>query len=525
MGIVLRTKNLDVSTGSLLIAVINREDSERYGLPKESVVNIAVKDTAFYVTLDVSDTLVQPGQIGLYSDIYARYGLRDGESASILIDPPNEVHKIIRKKVLGHALSEDEIDLLVRALISHSVKDVMLAYFLATFFNPGFDDDEALSMVKSIIRHGRQLTFSHTSTNVNRKDAVYVVDKHSIGGLASKGVTPILVSILACYKQLLIPNTSTRAITSAAGTSDVLETVMDVEIPEEEFIKQVETIGAGMIYGGGLKLTPATYEMIRLEHGMHIESFQKVAISIVANKKSMGLTHVLIDLPYGKSAKVHHPEDADKLKKFFEYLFAGVGIKVKVHRRLGLAPDGFGIGPNLEMRDILYVLEQDDRRPEHLQHQAVEMAGELLELTGLIPKGWGYQEAKRKLRSGQALDKFWEIAIAQGASKRISAGEIELAQYSHIIYGKDILALSAGASDAADHESAIVKEIDNSTAINIAKRLGSPLQPEAGIYLHKYIGDEIKATDKVVTFYTAQKERLSKVIEDTELYKDLFVLG
>ena len=513
MSIYLKAKKLDLSTGALQVAVVHSRDAHEHGLTADTVITLGAKDTSFYVMIDITDTLVEPGEIGLYRDIWERYKVNNGDMVALIMKHRNRVHEIIRKKVLGQSLSAGEIDKLITALTQHSVKDVMLAYFLATFFSPGYDENESLAMVKSIVAHGHPIDF--TQGDARNASPKYIIDKHSIGGLPSKGVTPILVSILANFENVVIPNTSTRAITSAAGTSDVLETVMNVDIPEEQLIKQIHDIGVFMAWGGGLDLTPAVYEMIRLEHGLHIESFKKVIISIVATKKAMGLTHVLIDLPFGPSTKVHHTEDAEQIAACFKKLFKGVGIEAVVHRRRAIAPDGFGIGPMLEMRDILYVLEQDSRRPEHLQHQAVEMAGKLLDLTGITEKGWGYQEAKRMLRNGQALEKFWEIATTQGATKQLRADELELGKFQRVLTVADLKLSSA--------KLGTIKTMDNKGLIHIAKLLGSPQDKSAGLYLHKYIGDKLDVDDQLLTLYTSDQNRLDLAMH-SEVLHGLFLL-
>ena len=147
-----------------------------------------------------------------------------------------------------------------------------------------------------------------------------IADKHSIGGVAGKAITPVLIPILL-EGNLIVPNTSTRAITSPAGTSDILEVVMPVALSKDKVYEVVKKTGGCMFWGGSLELSPADDVIINVERSLRIQEFQKVLVSIVAKKISMGITHVLIDLPYGEGVKLEDPEEVIMLEKEFKKLF------------------------------------------------------------------------------------------------------------------------------------------------------------------------------------------------------------
>jgi AMP phosphorylase len=321
-----------------------------------------------------------------------------------------------------------------------------------------------------------------------------VVDKHSIGGTAGKGITPTLIPILAA-NDLVCPNTSTRAITSPAGTSDILEVVMPVAIQKEEVLNVVKETGACLIWGGSLYLAPADDEIINVERSLRIQEFQKVLVSIVAKKIAMGATYVLIDLPYGKNTKLDRPDDLEFLEREFKELFSKFGIKCFTIKRQIKGPEGNGVGPALEIREALKVLEQTEDRAMDLEDTVVEMAAILLENTGKAEKGEGKELARSTLKEGKALDKFWEIAKAQGQKKIVKSEEIEVGEYT-----EDIKSLKSG----------VVKEINTRGIVDIARALGTPKIKKAGLYIQKQVGEKVEKGDILATLYSETEDRLDQ---------------
>lgn len=487
MSLFLKSVKLDRETGDELEIVLNSRDAKEEGINVGDIVSFQYADFQLFAQVEITDSEIRPGEVGLYEEMWVRYKIPGEHTVVIsMIDRPESI-EYIKRKLLGYPLNEHELKVIAKDISERKIREVEIAYFMATFFNPGFNDDEVLWMIKGMAEAGDILDF----TNI-RNNGTVVVDKHSIGGVAAKGVTPMLVPIIASF-DLVIPNTSTRAITTPAGTTDILEVIMPVAIPNEKVMEVVKQTGSCMIWGGALKLSPADDVLINVEKGLHVQSFQKMLVSIVAKKVSMGISHILIDIPYGPGTKVENPDDVEVLKKGFIKMFDKVNIKCEVYPRHVTGPDGFGIGPALEIRDILRVYERHPERPKALEETALDMAGKLLELVGKAAIGKGKEAAREKLESGAALDKLWEIAIAQGAKQKISSDQIKLGQYS-----EEIMADKSGT----------IEVIDNKSVVKIARALGNPFTKEAGLYFHKSVGERIEAGEKLVTLYATTKERL-----------------
>ena len=498
MAIYLKSKKVDLGAGKDLFVLVHQNDADDLGVKEGAIVLLGYRDVELYVKVIITDTKIKEGEVGLYEELYEEYHIPEGRK--LLLDIPSTSKALdgIRKKLSGQRLNEEELLAIMHDIGSRRLKETEVAFFVSTFFNPGFTEDEVYWMAKGMAESGDILDFKFIKNN---KDLV--VDKHSIGGTAGKGITPILVPILAAAG-LVIPNTSTRAITSPAGTTDILETVMPVSLNKEQVYKVVEKVGACMVWGGALYLAPADDEIINVERSLRIQEFQKVLVSIVAKKIAMGSSFVLIDLPYGKGTKIEKPDDLEFLKREFEKLFHKFNIKCVTHKRVVRGPDGRGVGPVLEMRECLKVLERDEKRSEELEDTVVSMAAEIFEGVGKAKKGMGKKLAQDMLDSGKALKKFWDIAKAQGAKNIIKSSELKPGDIKYQIKAK---------------KDGVVKNICTREVVEIARSLGTPGIKEAGIYVEKMPGDKIEKGDVLMTLYATAQDRLDEGVKAIDLEK------
>jgi len=393
--------------------------------------------------------------------------------------------KAIQKKLVGKKLTYKEIYAIMDEIAHERLSDILTTYFVASSFKEGYSEKELYFFTKAMVETGNRLKFKGI-----------VADKHSVGGIAGTRTTMIVVPIIAAagYK---IPKISSRAITTPAGTADVMEAIANVNFSADKITKIVNTVGGCIVWNGKLNIAPADDIIIRVEEPLMFESFDKIIISVMSKKVAAGTTHLVLDLPYGKTAKIHRLSDAQKVAKKFETLAKKFNIKVAFDINEMLEPAGRGIGPILEARDVLYVLEQHVDRPLRLEAKAVRLAGLLLDLCFKEEKKYlnGEEEAKRILKSGLALKKFQEIVVAQSGEKEIKSSKLKLAKYK-----KDILSPISGK----------IKDINNYNLNTIAKILGAPKDKQAGIYLHKKLDHTVSKSEPMMTFYTNDKYLLKE---------------
>ena len=258
-----------------------------------------------------------------------------------------------------------------------------------------------------------------------------------------------------------------------------------------------------MVWGGALGVVPADSKIIQIEKSLKIDPEAQLLASIMAKKLAVDSKYIVIDIPYGKNAKVDRKK-ALHLKKKFESVGRYFNRKLEVVLTDGNKPIGRGIGPIPELRDIISVLDPSKKGPKDLEEKSLMLAGRLLEMSGKVKKGKGIARATYILNSGLAFKKFKEIINAQGGSlSKIKPSKFE----------KKIIAKKSGR----------VVEIINRKINNLAKIAGSPIDKAAGLYLHKNVGERVEKGKPIITIYAESKSRLNQAINFYEKEKPIRV--
>lgn len=286
-----------------------------------------------------------------------------------------------------------------------------------------------------------------------------------------------------------MPKTSSRAITSPAGTADTMEALTNVVIDAPKLKRIVNKIGGFITWGGGVDLAAADDKMIRARHPLSLDPQGMLLASIMAKKFSVSANRVLIDIPIGPQVKVKNKKDAKILKKRFLKLGKILGMKVKVIFSNGDEPVGHGIGPNLEAIDVMKVLQNDPTAPKELREKSLKMAGMLLEMCGKAGILGGKRAAEKILKSGKAYEQMLRIIEAQGKKRNT----LRPGEFSKIVRaGKD----------------GKVVGINNSLVSHVARTAGAPRDMAAGMYLHKKLKDTVKKGEPIYTIYADSEQRL-----------------
>lgn len=417
------------------------------------------------------------------------------------LDPESvaEVHtalSAIQKKLVGKTLSYKEIYAIMDAISKRRLGDILTTYFAASGYSKGFTNQELYYLTRAMVETGERLHFPGI-----------VADKHSIGGLPGTRTTLIIVPIVA-EAGFKIPKSSSRAITTPGGTADDMETIACVEFTKEEIYKIVEKTNGCIVWGGSFKIAPADDIIIRVEEPLLFESYDKILVSIMAKKIAFGSNHVVIDIPYGDTVKVHRLKDAQQLAEKFEYLAHRFNVKLKclIHRTD--EPFGRGIGPILETREAIRVLEQTRNRPLDLEIRSLNLAGTLLDICLQdSPKhvqkeiqekyGNGIGWATHILKTGAAFKKMKEIIAAQGGRKNITSEDLSPGRHRHHVIS---------------NHSGTIKKINSRNATVIAKILGAPRKTKSGIYLERKIGEKVVKDDILCTLYAEQEYNLKEAV-------------
>ncbi len=429
-----------------------------------------------------SDDLLEAGEIGLSEEAFHDLGLPDGAEvrASLAVAPPSV--DLVRAKLRGKHLGRRDFDAILTDVAARRYSRVELSMFVLGCVFQKFDLSELTDYTLAMIATGEQLTFA---------DSI-VADKHCIGGVPGNRTTMILVPILA-ELGLKIPKTSSRAITSPAGTGDTMAVLADVALSAERLYRVVEEVGGCIAWGGALELAPADDILITVERPMEIDTEAQMVASILAKKKTAGATHVVIDIPVGSSAKVKTREFAEHLSGLFMAVGERIGLRLEIATTQALGPIGYGIGPRLEALDVLSVLRCEPAAPADLREKSLMLAGLLLEMTGIEPASRGYGAARRTLDSGAALKRFDRIVDAQG--RREIPREAPLR--------RDVVAGQSGT----------IAQIDCWQISRIAKRAGAPSNASAGVKLYKNVGDTVTRGEPIFEIHAESDAQLQAALE------------
>jgi thymidine phosphorylase len=213
--------------------------------------------------------------------------------------------------------------------------------------------------------------------------------------------------------------------------------------------------------------------LISVERPLGVDYPGQMVASILSKKIAAGSTHLVIDIPVGPTAKVRHMRAALSLRKLFEYVADRLGLFTEVVITDGRQPIGRGIGPVLEARDVMQVLQNDPAAPSDLRQKALRLAGRVLEFDPDVRGGDGFDIARDILDSGRALAKMQAIIEAQGRRhEKLEPGPLTL----------EVPAKTAGT----------VIAIDNYQLARIARLAGAPLDKGAGVDLLKKLGDRVE---------------------------------
>lgn len=412
------------------------------------------------------------------------------------MQPSQLAIEAIRKKLIGKRLNYKEVYAVMDQIAKDRLGDILTTYFAASGYSKGFTEKEIYYLTKAMVATGQRLHFRGI-----------VADKHSIGGTPGTRTTLIVVPIIA-FAGFKIPKGSSRAITTPGGTADDMEVLSHVEFTADEIYKIVQRVGGCIVWGGSFNIAPADDEIIKVEEPLLFESYDKIIVSIMAKKIAFGSNHVVIDLPYGEHMKVQQAKDAERLKGKFERLAEMFKMKIRVFIHRTDQPAGRGIGPCLEVREALRVLQQKEDRPLDLQERSLNLAGGLLDLCltsrkrlkNVIVKeyGTGREWARHILESGAAWEKMREIIHAQRGNSSIDSEDVKPGRYHYTLRSR---------------KNGTIKRINSKNITIIARILGAPTEKRAGIYLEKKLGTHVEKDSMLATLYAQDNHALKEAID------------
>lgn len=484
----LKAKLLEIQAGGKHIIVLGEETAGVLGVHSSDRVRISYGDRQVIAIVNIARGY--PAEhVGLYAELSRLLGVRDGEEVEVQYVPTPESLSYVQAKIRGETLQESQIRAIVNDVVEGHLSDAEIAAFITALYTQRLSMAEVEALSVAMVETGKTL-------KLDRKP---VLDKHSVGGIPGDKTTILVVPIVAAAGYT-IPKSSSRAVTSPAGTADRVESLCPVNLSIEEILEVVYKTNGCMVWGGALELAPADDIFIRVEYSLGIDPL--LLPSIMSKKKAIGATHVVIDMPTGRGAKIKTIGEAHSLATNFIELGKRLGMNVRCAVTFGEQPLGYAVGPALEAREALQAIT--GKGPVDLRGKAVELAGILFEMVGL---GSGKTVAERILRTGKAEQKLREIIEAQGGNPKVQPEDIKIGEKTACLM--------------AEREGQVLW-ISNQGVAQVAREAGAPKEKGAGVMLKVKLGDRVKKNDPLMVIYA---ERNTKLEAAEKLARNIPLIG
>jgi AMP phosphorylase len=466
------------------VAVLNKSDAEDMDVKPLERLEIICGKKSVVAIVNIAERTIKQGQIGFFEEIVEELGIKNGQNVNVYpVQQPNSM-EFIRKKLSGENLTGDEIEAIVMDTVNHRLSDIELTSFVCSLHDHGITFGEAAALSNAMAKTGKSL-------NLGKRD---VYDKHSIGGIPGDKTSVLLVPMIGAAG-LTIPKTSSRAITSPAGTADRFECIAPVELDMKEVGRVVKKVGACLVWGGAVDLSPADDIFIQIEYPLSIDPL--LLQSVMSKKKAVGANYLVIDIPTGKGAKIKTVSEAEKLAGKFIELGKRLKIDVIGISTFGDQPLGHAIGPGLEAREALNTIITGIG-PNDLVDKATQLAGTLMSFK---KKGDTKAQALNILKTKKAYKKLKEIIEAQGGNPEIKPHDIPIGC-------KKVQIVS--------NVSGTVLSISNSSIARIARAAGAPKDSGAGVYIHKKLRDCVKRGDVLFDIYADKTYKMNAALKLTK---------
>jgi thymidine phosphorylase len=434
--------------------------SEGFAAQSRIVVTLGARSVIATLNVIRSEWL-NPHEAALSESAWVALDAHEGDRATLSHPEPLESFAAVRTKLYDHPFPASALRDVVRDISHGRYSALQMAAFVSACAGHSMSLDETVALTRAMVDAGERLRWPQCAP---------IVDKHCIGGLPGNRTTPI---VAACG--LTIPKTSSRAITSSAGTADTMETLAPVDLGLEQMRRVVEREGGCIVWGGAMALSPADDLLIRARSATgfrqrrparRVGDLEEGRRRIDASDhRHAGRRHRKAAHGGGGTSPVGAPARGR----------AGTGTDRTRHRDRR-QPVGRGIGPALEARDVLAVLQNAPAAPADLRERALLLAGALLELGDRAADGQGVALAAQTLASGAAWRKFLAICEAQGG----------LRTPPESTHRREFIATQDGR----------VQACDNRPLARAAKLAGA-----AGLALHVRLGDAVERGQPLFTLH------------------------
>jgi len=479
----LSVKEVDINFEEA-VAFIHASTLEKIKIKPSAYVKLRSESAEIICQVVATGSIVPPDTIGLSAELINKLGINEGRKIAIYARRRPNSLEFLKSKRNGAVWNERQIRTIVNDICNGVYTDLEISMFTLAQYYLGLSMDEITTLTQAMAEFGTTLKFDEPT-----------FDKHSIGGVPGNKVSLIIVPTVAAAG-LLIPKTSSRAITSPSGTADTMEVLANVNFSADEILEIAPKVRGMLVWGGTLDLSPLDEIVIhRVEQPLGIDPHSQMLASIFSKKLSTGVDYLVLDVPTGEGTKMPTREDAIEYAQEATELGRRLGIQVEAALSYGEQPLGRAVGPALEAKEALLTIM--GKGPTSVLEKSIELAGILFEMAGLSPTGQGHALALEYIQKGKTKAKMEEIIGVQGGDPNVKPEDIPIGEYK-----VDITAPKDG----------YIVKISNTAIKKICNVAGTPNHKQAGVYLHKKIGEFSKKGERLMTIYSDSETRLTEAV-------------
>jgi pyrimidine-nucleoside phosphorylase len=396
------------------------------------------------------------------------------------------MNDIIIKKRDGHALSEQEIQYVVKGFTSGEIPDYqMSALLMAIYFNH-MNYEETLELTLEMADSGDRLDLSGIPG--------VKVDKHSTGGVGDK--TTLVLAPMVAALGIKTAKMSGRGLGHTGGTIDKLESIpgFSTSLTEQEFIDNASNIGLALTGQTG-NITPADKKIYALRDVTGtVENMSLIASSIMSKKLAAGADVIVLDVKAGSGAFMKTVDDACGLADMMVKIGNGAGRKTCAVISQMNEPLGRAVGNGIEVIEAVQTLKGEGE--EDLLELCLELGS--LMVTGAdssISKAEARKLLMETVTDGRAYAKFREFVAAQG-------GNLDyIDNCDKLVNVKEKLEIKS-------EKTGYVKSIntyDVGRAVMLLgggrEKKGDDIDHNVGVLINKKVGDYVEAGESIAAMY------------------------
>jgi len=396
---------------------------------------------------------------------------------------------VIRTKRDGGRLPDAAIDWVIDAYTKGRVADEQMSALLMAIVWRGMDRGEIARWTAAMLASGERLDFSDLPLRT--------ADKHSTGGVGDKITIPLVPVVVACGAA--VPHASGRGLGHTGGTLDKLESIagFTTKLSNRRVRDQLREVGAAIFAAG--ELVPADAKLYALRDiTATVESLPLIASSVMSKKLAAGAGALVLDVKVGSGALMTSQAKSRELADTMVELGAAHGVPTHALLTDMNRPLGATVGNALEVAESLEVLAGGG--PPDVVELTLRLAAEMLETAGIDDR-----DPAQILRDGTAMDRFRRLVAAQGGDLSVP-----------LPIGSCTETVTAGRGGTMGDIDAMAVGLATWRLGAGRSRPGEPVQPGAGIRIHRRPGEPVAAGEPLFTLYTDTAERLGAAMAELD---------